>query len=45
MAGRMGNDNVKILNLEVIKLIPEQNLMIVKGSVPGSKGSYLIIER
>jgi large subunit ribosomal protein L3 len=45
MAGRMGNDNVKILNLEIIKLIPEQNLMIVKGSVPGSKGSYLIIER
>jgi large subunit ribosomal protein L3 len=45
MAGRMGNDNVKILNLEVVKLIPEQNLMIVKGSVPGSKGSYLIIER
>jgi large subunit ribosomal protein L3 len=35
---------VKVFNLEVIKVIPEQNLVIVKGSVPGAKGSYVILE-
>ncbi len=45
MAGRMGNDNVKVENLKVLKIIPESNLIIVKGSVPGAKGSYLIIEK
>ena len=45
MAGRMGNDNVKVENLKVLKIIPESNLLIVKGSVPGAKGSYLIIEK
>jgi 50S ribosomal protein L3, bacterial len=44
MAGRMGGDQVKIQNLKVLKIIPENNLLIVKGSVPGAKGSYLIIE-
>ena len=44
MAGRMGGDRVKGFNLEVIKVIPEQNLVIVKGSVPGAKGSYVILE-
>ena len=44
MAGRMGGDRVKVFNLEVIKVIPENNLIIVKGSVPGAKGSYLILE-
>jgi len=44
MAGRMGGDNVKILNLKVLKVIPESNLLLVKGSIPGAKGSYLIIE-
>ena len=44
MAGRMGGDRVKVFNLEVIKVIPEQNLVVVKGSVPGAKGSYLILE-
>jgi large subunit ribosomal protein L3 len=44
LAGRMGGDNVKILNLKVIKVIPESNLLLVKGSIPGAKGSYLIIE-
>ena len=44
MAGRMGGDRVKVFNLEVIKVIPEQNLVIVKGSVPGAKGSYVILE-
>jgi len=43
MAGRMGNDKITIQNLEVLKVIPESNLVIVKGSVPGCKGSYLIL--
>ncbi|MBP8849551.1 MAG: 50S ribosomal protein L3 [Breznakibacter sp.] len=45
MAGRTGGDNVKVENLKVLKIIPESNLLIVKGSVPGAKGSYLIIEK
>jgi large subunit ribosomal protein L3 len=45
MAGRTGGDRVKIENLKVIKVIPENNLLMVKGSVPGPKGSYLIIEK
>ncbi len=45
MAGRMGGDKVKIINLRLIKVIPESNLLIVKGSIPGAKGSYLIIEK
>ena len=44
MAGHMGNERVKVFNLEVIKTIPENNLIVVKGSVPGAKGSYLILE-
>jgi len=45
MAGRTGGDRIKIENLRVIKVIPENNLLMVKGSVPGPKGSYLIIEK
>jgi len=44
MAGRMGNDRVKVKGLKIIKLIAEENLMVVKGSVPGHKGSYIIVE-
>ena len=44
MAGHMGNERVKVFNLEVIKTIPENNLLVIKGSVPGAKGSYLILE-
>jgi large subunit ribosomal protein L3 len=44
MAGQTGNRAVKILNLRKVKVIPEQNLLILKGSVPGSIGSYVIIE-
>lgn len=44
MAGRMGGKKVKILNLKIVKIIPENNLLLLKGSVPGSKGSYVIIE-
>ena len=45
MAGHTGCDRVKIENLKIIKVIPENNLIVVKGSVPGCKGSYLIIEQ
>lgn len=45
MAGRMGGDRVTVPNLQVLKVIPENNLLLVKGSVPGTKGSYLIIEK
>lgn len=44
MAGQTGNKNVKITNLKVVKIIPENNLLLLKGSVPGSKGSYIIVE-
>ena len=44
MAGQMGNERVKVFNLQVIKVIPENNLIVVKGSVPGAKGSYVILE-
>ena len=45
MAGRMGGDRVKVENLKVVKVLPESNLIVVKGSVPGCKGSYVIIEQ
>ena len=44
MAGHMGNERVTVFNLEVIKVMPELNLIVVKGSVPGAKGSYVIME-
>ena len=44
MAGRTGGDRVKVESLRVLKVLPESNLLIVKGSVPGAKGSYLIVE-
>lgn len=45
MAGRTGGSRVKIQNLEVIKVIAEKNLLIVKGSVAGAKGSFVTIEK
>ncbi|MDA3912487.1 MAG: 50S ribosomal protein L3 [Bacteroidales bacterium] len=45
MGGRTGGDRVKMISLKVLKTIPESNLLLVKGSVPGAKGSYLIIEK
>ena len=44
MAGQMGGDRVKVFNLEVVKVIPENNLLVVKGSIPGAKGSYVMVE-
>ena len=45
MAGQMGNANVKVENLEVLKVIPEKHIVLLKGAVPGSKNSYVIIEK
>ena len=45
MAGQMGNAKVKVINLQILKIVKEKNLLLVKGSVPGANGSYLIIER
>lgn len=45
MAGRTGGKRVKTLNLKVVKILPEKNLLLVKGCVPGHKGAYVIIEK
>ena len=45
MAGRMGGNQTKVINLEILKVVPEKNIIVVKGSVPGAKGSYVKIER
>ena len=45
MAGRMGGNRVKVINLQILKIILDKNLVLVKGAVPGPNGSYVIIER
>ncbi|MDD3286519.1 MAG: 50S ribosomal protein L3, partial [Bacteroidales bacterium] len=45
MAGRTGGKKVKVQNLEILKIIEEKNLVLVKGSVPGPKGTILKLER
>ena len=45
MAGQTGNERVTVQNLQVIKVIPEHNLIMIKGSIPGSKGSIVLIEK
>jgi large subunit ribosomal protein L3 len=45
MAGQMGNARVKVENLQVMRVMSEKNIMIVKGAVPGAKNSYIIIEK
>ncbi|WP_461151082.1 50S ribosomal protein L3 [Spirosoma pulveris] len=45
MAGRMGGNRVKVQNLRVLRVLPEQNLLVVSGSIPGAKNSYVIIEK
>ena len=44
LPGRTGGEQVKVLNLRIVKKLPENNLLLVKGSIPGAKGSYLLIE-
>ena len=45
MAGHMGCDRVTVQNLQVIKVLPEHNLLVIKGSVPGHKGSIVMVEK
>jgi len=45
MAGRMGGKRVKMINLQIVKVLADKNVILVKGAVPGTKGSYVIIEK
>ena len=45
MAGRMGSERVTVQNLRVLKVVPEKNLLVVKGCVPGHKNSYILISK
>ncbi len=45
MAGRTGGNKVKMINLQIMKIIPEKNVLVVKGAVPGPNNSYVKIER
>ncbi|HEY0108326.1 MAG TPA: 50S ribosomal protein L3, partial [Fibrella sp.] len=45
MAGRMGGNRVTVQNLRVLRVMPDQNLLVVSGSVPGAKNSFVIIEK
>lgn len=45
MAGQNGNTNIKVRNLKVAKILPEKNLLLVRGAIPGHKGSIVIIEK
>ncbi|MCL4129575.1 UNVERIFIED_CONTAM: hypothetical protein GTU68_033454 [Idotea baltica] len=45
MAGQTGSKRVKVKNLQVVKILKEENLLLIKGAIPGSKGSVVIIEK
>jgi large subunit ribosomal protein L3 len=45
MAGRMGNDRVKLKGLKVVKIFPEKNYILISGSVPGHNGSIVLIQK
>ncbi len=45
LAGRMGNARVKLTNLQVVKIMPEQNLIVISGSIPGAKNSTVILQK
>jgi large subunit ribosomal protein L3 len=45
LPGRTGGDRVKTQNLQVVKVFKEKNLLIIKGSIAGAKGSYVTIEK
>lgn len=45
LAGRMGSDRVKVTNLKVVKIMPEQNLIVISGSVPGAKNATVILQK
>ena len=45
MAGQMGNKRVKVLNLKVLRVIPEKNLIVLRGAIPGAKGGYVVLQK
>lgn len=45
MGGRTGGNRKKVQNLEVVKVMADKNVILIKGSVPGAKGSYVLIEK
>jgi len=45
MGGRMGNERVKVQNLKVLKVDSEQNVLVVKGSIPGARQSVVIVQK
>ena len=45
MAGQTGNQKVKIENLQIVKVIEDKNILLVKGAVPGARNSYITIEK
>jgi large subunit ribosomal protein L3 len=45
LPGRTGGDNIKVKNLKVLKVFAEENLILVKGAIPGHKGAYVILEK
>jgi large subunit ribosomal protein L3 len=45
MAGQMGNARVKMENLQILKVLADKNLIVVKGSIPGHKCSTVVIEK
>jgi large subunit ribosomal protein L3 len=44
MGGRMGNDRVKLKGIEILKIIADKNVLVVKGSVPGANNSYVVLQ-
>jgi len=45
LAGRMGSDRVKLMNLQIVKILPEQNIIVISGSLPGAKNSTVILQK
>lgn len=45
MAGRMGNNRVTVRNLKIVKILPERNIVLVKGAVPGHNGAFVILQK
>ncbi len=45
MAGRMGGEKITVQNLRILKVVPEKNLLVIKGAIPGHKNSFIIIQK
>jgi len=45
MAGRTGNDRITVLNLQVMRILAEKNILVLKGAIPGAKGSYVVVHK